>query len=225
MGSFTRLKGTPLAVAAAITGVLCAGALTACAGGGSAGKIPRPQDTPLAYLAGRPAVVLPVQPNISFPDSSWKQPPSVTAQFLAAIDDSIASALGDRGVRNTWKFAREISATARRNTGMLPDPHALAVAGLRRLVKASDDPLSEPLASQIRSLISMSDARYAILPATVAVESTAGGLRATVLVYVVDARTARIQWSGAVTSNVSRGLSPAMAGAIAQRLADLVVAR
>ena len=225
MGSFTRLKGTPLAVAAAVGGLLCAGALTACAGGGAAGKIPRPVDTPLAYLAGRPVVVLPVQRNISFPDSSWTQPASVTDPFLAAIDDSIASALGDRGLRNTWTFAREISATARRNTGMLPDPHALPVAGLRRLVKASDDPLGEPLASQIRSLISMTDARYVILPATVAFESTSGGIRGTVLVYVVDARTARIQWSGAVTSDVSRNLSSAMAGGIAQRLADLVVAR
>jgi hypothetical protein len=225
MGSFTRLKGTPLAVAAAIGGVLCAGALTACAGGGAAGKIPRPVDTPLAYMAGRPVVVLPVQRNISFPDSSWQQPPSVTDQFLIVVDDSIASALGDRGLRNSWTFAREISAMARRNTGMLPDPHALAVAGLRRLVKASDDPLSEPLASQIRSLISMTDARYAMLPAAVAFESTAGGIRGTVLVYVVDARTARIQWSGSVTSDVSRSLSSAMAGAIAQRFADLVVAR
>jgi hypothetical protein len=108
---------------------------------------------------------------------------------------------------------------------MLPDPHALAVGGLRRLVRASDDPLSEPLASQIRSLISMRDARYVILPATIAFESTAGGIRATLLVYLVDARTARIQWSGAVTSDVSRGVSPTLAGAIAQRFADLVVAR
>ena len=225
MGSFTRLKRTPLAVAAAVGGVLCAAAFTACAGGGAAGKIPRPVDTPLAYMAGRPVVVLPVQRNISFPDSSWKQPASVTDQFLAAIDDSIASALGDRGLRNTWTFAREISASARRNTGMLPNPHALAVAGLRRLVKASDDPLSEPLASQIRSLISMRDARYAILPATIAFESTAGGIRGTVLVYLIDVRTARIQWSGAVTSDVSRGLTPAMSGSIAQHIADLVVAR
>jgi hypothetical protein len=89
MGSFTRLKGTPLAVAAAVGGFLCAGTLAGCAGGGSAGKIPRPLDTPLAYLAGRPAVVLPVQPNFSFPDSTSKQPEWLTAQFIAAIDDSI----------------------------------------------------------------------------------------------------------------------------------------
>jgi hypothetical protein len=225
MGSLARLKGTPLAVVAAIAGILCAGALSGCAGGGAAGSIPRPQGTPLGSMAGRQVVVLPVQRNISFPDSNWEQQPAVVTQFLAALDDSIGSALGDRGLRNTWTFAQEISAVARRNTGMLPDPHALAVAGLRRLVKASDDPLSEPLASQIRSLVSMRDARYTILPAALAFETAAGGLRGTVLVYLIDARTARIQWSGAVTSKVSRSLSPVMAGDIAQRFADLVAAR
>lgn len=225
MGSLARLKDTPLAVAAAVAGLLCAGALIGCSGGGVPGGIPRPQSTPLAYMAGRQVVVLPVQRNISFPDSAWQQPPSVTSQFLAALDDSIASALGDRGLRSTWTFAREISAAARRNTGMLADPHALAAAGLRRLVRASDDPLSEPLASQVRSLVSMRDARYAILPATLVFETAAGGMRGTVLVYLIDARTARIQWSGAVTGGVSRSLSPSMAGDIAQRIADLVAAR
>ena len=225
MGSLARLKEPPLAVAAAVAGLLCAGALIGCAGGGVPGGIPRPQDTPLAFMAGRQVVVLPVQRNISFPDSTWQQPPSVTSQFLAALDDSIASALGDRGLRSTWTFAQEISAAARRNTGMLPDPHALAAAGLRRLVRAGDDPLSDPLASQIRSLVSMRDARYAILPATLVFEKAAGGLRGTVLVYLIDARTARIQWSGAVTGEVSRSLSPSMAGDIAQRIADLVAAR
>jgi hypothetical protein len=225
MGSLARLKETPLAVVAGFAGLLCAGALIGCAGGGAAGSIPRPQGTPLGSMAGRQVVVLPVQRNISFPDSSWHQQPAVTAQFLAALDDSIASALGDRGLRSTWTFAEDISAAARRNTGMLPDPHALAVAGLRRLLKAGDDPLSEPLASQIRSLVSMRDARYAILPATLIFENAAGGVRGTVLVYLIDARTARIQWSGAVSSAVARSLSPAMARDIAQRIADLVVAR
>ncbi|MDP9179018.1 MAG: hypothetical protein M3O61_15170 [Gemmatimonadota bacterium] len=225
MGSLARLKETPLAVAAAVAGFLCAGALIGCSGGGVPGGIPRPQSTPLAFMAGRQVVVLPVQRNISFPDSTWQQPPSVSSQFIAALDDSIASALGDRGLKSTWTFAREISAAARRNTGMLPDPHALAVAGLRRLVRASDDPLSDPLASQVRALVSMRDARYAILPATLVFEKAAGGLRGTVLVYLIDARTARIQWSGAVTGDASRSLSPAMAGDIAQRIADLVAAR
>lgn len=225
MGSLARLKGTPLAVVAALAGVLSAGASIGCAGGGAAGSIPRPQGTPLGSMAGRQVVVLPVQRNISFPDSTWQEQFPVIRQLVAALDDSIASALGDRGLRNTWTFARDMSAAATRNTGMLPDPHALAVAGLRRLVKASDDPLSEPLASQIRSLVSMRDARYAILPAMLAFESTAGGLRGTVLIYLIDARTARIQWSGAVTSAVERRVSPAMAGDIAQRIADLVVAR
>jgi hypothetical protein len=225
MGSLARLKGTPLAVVSAFAAVVCASVLIGCAGGGAAGRIPRPQGTPLGSMAGRQVLVLPVQQHISSPDSSWQEQLSTTSRFLAALDDSIASALGDRGLKNTWTFAQEITAAARRNTGMLPDPHALASAGLRRLVKAGDDPLSEPLASQIRSLVSMRDGRYAILPAAVSFESTAGGVRGTLLVYLIDSRTARIQWSGAVTSEVSRRLSPAMAGDIAQRLADLVVAR
>lgn len=182
-------------------------------------------ETPLASMAGRQVIVLPVQRNISFPDSTWQQQLPLTFPFVAALDDSIASALGSRGLGASWTFARAISAAAQRNTGLLPDPHALAVAGLRRLVKAGDDPLSEPLASQVRSLVSMTDARYAVLPATLALESAPSGARASLNVYLIDARTARIQWSGAVTSEVAASLSAAMAGSIAQRLADLVVAR
>jgi hypothetical protein len=176
-------------------------------------------------MAGRQVVVLPVQRNISFPDSTWQQQQPLTNSFAAALDDSIASALGDRGLGASWTFAQAISAAARRNTGMLPDPHALSVGGLRRLVKASDEPLSEPLASQIRSLVSMRDARYVILPATLMFENAPAGARGSLHVYLIDARTARIQWSGAVTSEVLPRLSHAMAGSIAQRVADLVVAR
>ena len=224
MGSLTRLKGTAFAVVAGVHGALIAGALVGCAGGGAARSIPRPPNTPLAFMAGRQVIVLPVQRSISFPDPSSQPRPAVVTQFLAALDDSITSALSLRGL-NSWTFAQEISNVAKRNTGMLPDPHGLAVAGLRRLVKASDDPLSEPLASQVRSLVSMRDGRYAILPAALEFENAAGGLRPIVFVYLIDARTARIQWSGSVTSDVSRALSATLAGNIAQHVADLVVAR
>lgn len=206
---------------------LIAGYITltlACTSGGAARSIPRPANTPLAFMAGRQVIVLPVQRSISFPDPSSQPQPALVTQFLAALDDSITAAFGQRGL-NSWTFAQEISAVARRNTGMLPDPHVLAASGLRRLVKASDDPLNEPLASQIRSLVSMREGRYVILPAALEVENTAGGLRATVFVYLIDARTARIQWSGAVTSDVSRALSATLAGNIAQHVADLVMAR
>jgi hypothetical protein len=170
--------------------------------------------------------VLPVQRNLIFPDTGlWQTQESEARLFLVALDDSIASSLGQRGLSATWTFAPAISASARRNGGLVPDPHALAAGGLRRLVRAGDDPLSEPLASQIRLLVALREGRYALLPAAVRFEDRAGGPRATMVVYLIDSRTARISWSGEVASEPSPIFSGKMARSIAEQLADLVVAR
>jgi hypothetical protein len=235
MGELTRLKWTALAIAAAVgaagaTALGCAGAATA------AKEQPEPvQGTPLAAMASRPVVVLPVQ-YIVFSDSlSWRQDSSFTfvstapipplrAPFLAALDDSIAASLGDRGLRS-WTFARAMIASARRNMGMTADPNVLAAESLRRLVKAGDDPVSEPLASQVRSLVALRDARYVILPAILRFENRGAGARGSLLLYLIDTRTSRITWSGEVSSGVSRKFSWTIARSLAERLADLVVAR
>jgi len=224
MGDITRLKWIALAIGA--SGILgCAGANKA-----ATEQTEPVQATPLASMASRPVVVLPVQ-YIAFSDSlSWSSGTSVQtgfehrAQFLYVLDDSIAASLGDRGLRS-WTFARAIIASARRNMGMTADPLALAAERLRRQVKASDDPVSEPLASQIRSLVALRDARYVILPAILRLENRGTGARGSLLLYLIDTRTSRIAWSGQVSSDVSRTMSPAIAGTLAERLADLVVAR
>lgn len=223
MGALARLNSA--AVAAAVVAAL-AGLDCASAGSASKEQDETPQGSPLAAMAGRPVLVLPVQRNLVFSDSlSWREQSLAATELVAALDDSIAVALGDRGLRNSWTFAPAITASARRNAGLTADPHALAVGGLRSLVKPGDAPLSEPLASQIRSLVALRDARYVILPATLRFENRGAGARASILVYLIDSRTARIGWSGGVAGEVSRMLSPAMAGSIASRLADLVVAR
>ena len=219
MSSLTRLKRT--ALAATLAGA------TACA---SAATTPREQEAPppspaapLAVMAGRPVLVLPVQ-YVTFSDSlsrSLQLP--LADQYLAALDDSIATALGDRGLRS-WTFARAITASARRNAGMTADPHAVAAERLRRLVRAGDDPLSEPLASQIRSLVALGDARYVVLPAMLRLDNRVAGARGSLLVYLIDARTSRIQWSGEVSGEGTTSVSQAL-GRVARHFADLVVAR
>ncbi len=182
--------------------------------------------TPLGSMAGHPVLVLPVQRNVIVIDQTLDQAAAMDGwKFLAALDDSITSALSTRGLGGVWTFAQAITASARRNGGLVADPHALAAGSLQRLVSAGDDPLSEPLPSQIRSLVALRDGRYAILPAAVRFSDHPGGTRGTLVVYLVDSRTARIAWSGEVTSDVSPRFSSAMAGSIAERLADLVVAR
>jgi hypothetical protein len=96
---------------------------------------------------------------------------------------------------------------------------------LRKLVKAGDDPLNEPLPTQIRSLVALREGRYAILPAAVRFTGQPAATRGTLIVYLIDSRTARIAWSGEVPSDVSPRFSAAMASSIAERFADLVVAR
>jgi len=185
-----------------------------------------PQGTPLAAMAGRPVLVLPVQRNVIVVDQTLDQAGAIDGwNFLVALDDSIASALSARGLGSTWTFAPAIAAAARRNGGLVADPHVLATGSLRKLVKAGDDPLNEPLPTQIRSLVALRDGRYVILPAAVRFTGQPAATRGTLIVYLIDSRTARIAWSGEVPSDTSPRFSPAMAGSIAERLADLVVAR
>ena len=185
-----------------------------------------PQGTPLAAMAGRPVLVLPVQRNVIVVDQTLDQAGAIDGwNFLVALDDSITSALSARGLGNTWTFAPAITAAARRNGGLVADPHVLATGSLRKLVKAGDDALNEPLPTQIRSLVALREGRYAILPAAVRFTGQPSATRGTLIVYLIDSRTARIAWSGEVPSDTSPRFSAAMAGSIAERLADLVVAR
>ena len=206
------------------------GIAIACASGGGAPAketaAPSAQRTPLASMAGRQVLLLPVQRNVIVVDQGMDQASAIDGwNFIVALDDSLASALTARGVGSTWTFAPAITAAAKRNGGLVGDPHVLAAGGLQKLVRAGDDPLSEPLASQIRNLVALREGRYAILPAAVRFENVAGGARGTLVVYLVDSRTARIVWSGEIPSAPSPRFSPAMAGSIAERFADLVVAR
>jgi hypothetical protein len=206
--------------------VFALGCATARAPAGEDAAEQSPRGAPLAAMAGRSVLVLPVQRNVVVVDQTLDQAAAIEGwNFLVGLDDSIASALSARGLGSTWTFAQAITAAARRNGGLVADPHVLAAGSLRRLVKASDSPLNEPLPTQIRSLVALRDGRYVILPAAVRFAGQPAATRGTLIVYLIDSRTARIAWSGEVASDTSPRFSPAMAGSIAERLADLVVAR
>jgi hypothetical protein len=205
----------------------------ACASGGTpeaqqpsgtgVGTGSAPQGTPLGFLVGRPLLILPVQPHLALPDASWN--PTDAMRFGISLDQLIENALTTRGVGSGWTFAAAILTAARRNMGLVPDPHDIAVGRLTQLVKASDDPLSEPLATQIRQLVALREGRYALLPAAVAFENAPARGRAKLILYLIDSRTARIVWSGEVTSDPAAAYSATMGTSLAEHLADLVVAR
>jgi hypothetical protein len=171
-------------------------------------------------------LVLPIQNNPVFPksvDAAAKM--TQVRAFRSALDDSIAAALNRRGIGAPWTFAASIIASSRRNGGLVADPSDLAVGKLRSFTHAGDDPISEPLASQLRGLVALREGRYALLPATIYFDDERGGTRVTLLLYLIDTRTARITWSGFARSDVGTAFSPALAQSTAEHVADLVVPR
>jgi len=79
----------------------------------------------------------------------------------------------------------------------------LSVAGIRRW-KASDTPLPEPLASDIRNLVSLTSARYVIMPLETRVDVTQGQRKGALHLLLIDARTARVLWTGDVEGQSQR---------------------
>lgn len=192
---------------------------------------------PLAFMAGRPLVILPVQ-HVSVQDSAaWAvdlarrgeyeelRDPTRRAAFLVSVDERIAAELTERGLEKTWTFAPAIVEAAGRSGGIVGDPRAISSAGLRRLIKPSDDPLGQPLASQIRSMAAFRDARYVLLPVELRVGNRGGLRQGTLRTYLIDTRTSRVVWSGDITADGKASLRPGVADAIATALADLAVAR
>ena len=192
-----------------------------------------PADSPLAGLAGRHMVVFPAHYLATAGPSGTWDITQAGPVMLPILDEEIADALRKRGINNNWTFAREITASANRNAGLAGDPERLSAQGIRRIA-AGDTPLPEPLASQIRTLVSLTSARFALLPLETRIDTRNGERKGSLRVLLIDSRTARVLWVGNFDSAVVRdptvvsdAMSPfgfrSFARELAARLADMVV--
>ena len=178
-----------------LAALLGAALLYGCASGNSGqNEAPAPA-SPLSGLAGRQVLVLPAQllSTATSPGSFDVRPEH--AQLLPILDQEITDAFRKQGVKDNWTFPRELIAAATRNAGLAGNPLGLSVAGIRRW-KAGDTPLPEPLASDIRSLVSLTNARYVIMPIETRIDLTGGQRKGILHVFLIDSRTARVAWVG-----------------------------
>lgn len=194
-----------------------------------------PQVTPLAGLIGRQMLVLPAQfLSVTNAGGGWDIVPGGPS-LLPILDEEIADAFRKRGVKSNWTFGREITQASVRNGGITGNPRELAAQGIRR-VKAGDTPLPEPLASEIRGIVALTNARHVVLPLEVNVDTRGGERRGTVRLLLIDSRTSRVTWTDDVNAAssrdpqvVSEALSPygfrLLARDIAAKFADMVVAQ
>lgn len=145
-------------------------------------------------------------------------------EFLRALDDEIVFAFGERGLRTQWVFPPDLARSQRRNVGHSVDPYTLAAEVLRPTGPRRIPQLPDPLATQLRSLVALSEARYALFPVELRFENHNGTGRAVLHVALLDARMANIRWSGEILGDTMRTLSPALSATMANRLANLIMA-
>jgi hypothetical protein len=197
----------------------------AACGGSKSTEQPAPlQSRPLAGLVGQHVVVLPT--HYLRPDSiGWAARATRPRETMAALDSAIERALSARGFSANWAFPPALARSARRNAGYVADPYALAAERLRPLARTVDNGLHEPLATQIRGIIAMNDARLAVFPVELRFEPAANGMARPVLrVALLDGRTSTVRWAGDVRGAAGAELDVAMLDSIAASFADLVAA-
>jgi hypothetical protein len=179
---------------------------------------------PLSSLTAEPLVVLPVQVlRLHVPD--WSDKVGDPRAYLTKVDDEIAFALRERGLKAKWAFPEDLARSAKRNPGYAVDPYSMSTDPLAPVERDPEKHIGEPLASQLRAFAGLFNARYALIPVEMTLAPDAAGGRATLHLVLVDTRGAKLTWKGDVHSDVAKSFSPAIAAGLAGRVADLFIAQ
>ena len=178
---------------------------------------------PLAGFVSERIIVLPVQ--LLRADTGAFVDPLRWGAFRRELDDSIGSAIAERGVGKNWAYAADVLKSARRNAAYTSDPYALGAQPMRDAPIKSGDKIPSLFGSNLRALIALGDTRFALLPIEVVFQKNGGLQRAALRLALVDGRSGLFVWVGAVASDPAASLTPAIVTSLAARVADLVAAR
>ena len=213
--------------------VLASALLYGCASSQAGQEVQAPQAAAIAGMVGRQLLVLPTQYlAVANAGGGWDIVPSGQS-LLPILDEELEDVFRKRGVKGNWTFGRQITQAALRNGGLAGDPRDLHASAVRR-IKAGDTPLPEPMASDVRSLVGLTSARYALIPLEVHVDTRDNVRSGSVRFLLVDARTARVTWADDVVATpvrdpqmVADALTPfgfrTFARDLATKFADMVV--
>lgn len=178
---------------------------------------------PLAPFTTQPLIIFPLQ-QLRVDAPALREKVGDPRAYLASADDEIAFAIRERRIRAKWAFPADLARTARRNPGFTADPYAINVAQLAPAERDANVLIANPLASELRALAGLHDARYALVPVELRVVPADSGARAVVHLVIVDVRQSKLIWKGDVNGDPVTGFSPALAAGVAGRVADLFAA-
>ena len=208
-------------------------ALGACGGGKPPEEAPSPVMAPmrpLAQLAAQRVIVTPSFNLVAGDPLGWGAQIPKSRDYLKVLDDEIATALGDRGLKSQWVYPADLVRAIKGSPTYAVDPYSLGVGVLRSPDVVSGTRFGDPLATQLRTMIALQEqGRAVLLPVELRFERTPaslGGVGGVALLRValVDGRLGDVRWVGTVSSDPSNTLSRAVLSSLAAHLADLIVA-
>ncbi len=186
-------------------------------------KSKTPHQHVLAAFSTRRLMILPTH-YLRMGDSlNWAGQITDQTAYLAALDDEIAFAFADRGVKKAWVFPAAIDAMVKRNEPYAPDPHAMAAQWLRFPgPKRLPQQVPDPIASQLRTLVAMQEGgQLVLLPVELRFEPIPGGMECAVLrIAIFDAVRDKIIYMADIQSDPQASFGPALAASLASHFAD-----
>ena len=189
---------------------------------------PAPSIRPLAQLAAQRVIVTPSFNLVAGDPLGWAAQIPKSREYLRVLDDEIATALGDRGLKSQWVYPADLVRAIKGSPTYAVDPYTLGVGVLRGPNVVSGTQLGDPLATQLRTMVALQEQTRAVLvPVELRFERApageAGGV-ALLKVALLDGRLGDVRWIGTVRSDPSGSLSRAVLSSVAAHLADLITA-
>lgn len=190
---------------------------------------PTPEQHPLSGLAATGAIIAPTFSLRVASDVSWASQIASSREVLRGLDEDITAAIGERGLRTGWIMPSDLAASYKHNPTYAADPYALAEDALRSPSFVAGSRLTEPLASQLRTMIALHEnARAVLLPIEARfdrADASSTAARATLRLALVDPRFSEAKWVGTVRSDTASADPRVLTRALARSLADLIVSR
>lgn len=180
-----------------------------------------PSSAPLAQYSSVKVAVVPVQFYKADADGFAGQAGSA---IRAAFDSLLSEQLEEHGLKGMWATPADVQRTAKRNAMYTVDPRNLGAYPVRHGVPAKKPVIVDPLASNLRRVVALHDARYLLMPVELRAEGGKDGGFLAVRLLLVDARLNRVLWQVDLPSDRAATYAPALLRQLATRVADLVVA-